>query len=296
MKEHVLGLTHGPATEAATYQIRSGGSFLRARLALASGHSFGRSIEYRVAAAAACELIHNASLVHDDLSDGDEQRRGKATVWRQFGEDVALCTGDLLLCAAFGVAAELETPEESRALTQQLSRLTSCTIVGQSREVASSHDQHLPGLRQYLETTSAKTVPLIELPLMSGVVAARADAVTQAGIVRLARSVGLAYQIIDDLDDLTEETPALHPFHAWHHHRPVGQRSAGARFRRATQHAFAALNRAQRALDELERHAVGGLAGRLQPLLSQLESRAIAHRRTGSDEGGAALHGVSQQQ
>mgnify|MGYP006279322227 FL=1 len=291
MKEQVLGLAPGPATEAAAYQIRTGGSLLRARLALASGHAFECSPRYRVAAAAACELIHNASLVHDDLTDRDEERRGRPTVWKRFGEDVALCTGDLLLCTAFGISAAIDDPQASGALVRQLTLMTGRTIVGQSREVAVTEGETRPGLRSYLETTTAKTVPLIELPLITGAVAAGAGANVMGDIGRFAQAVGLAYQIIDDLDDLVEGPRTLHPYHAWHHHRAAGQADAGARFSRATQHALAALNRAQRSLARLDRRIPGALAHRLQPLLSQLEARAMEHRRNGAPDGEPASHG-----
>lgn len=296
IKERLVGLDHGPATEAASYQTSTGGSLLRARLALASGHAFQCSHQYRIAAAAACELIHNASLVHDDLSDGDEYRRGKPAVWKQFGNEVALCTGDLLLCTAFGVAADLADSREASSLVQQLTAMTSRTIVGQSREVASSRQQAPPSLRDYLYTTAAKTVPLIELPLMTGAVAARADASIQWQIGRLANSVGLAYQIIDDLDDLVNGFEGLHPFHAWHHHRPAGQDSAEARIRRATQHALASLTRARKTLTRLEQTVPVALTPRLQPLLMQLEERALAHRQNGPQNEESTPHGPIRQQ
>ncbi|MEQ6884680.1 polyprenyl synthetase family protein [Salicola sp. Rm-C-2C1-2] len=279
MEERIMGLAHGPARDAASYQTDTGGSLLRARLALASGLAFQCSQQYRIAAAAACELIHNASLVHDDLSDGDEHRRGKPAVWKQFGNEVALCTGDLLLCTAFGVAASLADPQESTELTKQLTAMTSRTIVGQSQEVAASQKQVKPRLRSYLTTTMAKTVPLIELPLMTGAVAARAGSMARIQIERLANAIGLAYQIIDDLDDVVNGTEGLHPFHAWHHHRPIGQEEAEPRIKRATEHALASLKRAQRVLNELETTVPTALAPRLQPLLMQLEQRALAHRQ-----------------
>lgn len=275
----------GPAREAASWQLATGGSLLRARLALASGVAFRCPQSYRIAAAAACELVHNASLVHDDLCDGDCERRGQATIWKQFGEGVALCTGDLLLCAAFGVAAELEDAHQSRMLSQQLATLTSRVIVGQSLEIAPASEATTAGLRSYLEATRAKTAPLIELPLMTGAVAGDADAVTLEHIRQLAAAMGLAYQIIDDLDDLREVDgpatafPQLHRFHAWHHHRIRGRDSPQRRMQCATRHALAALGRGRRELEHLEQRLPGPLTETVQPLLGNLETRALAHRQ-----------------
>lgn len=277
MKASLNGLMPGPANGAGVYQVQTGGSLLRARLALASGKAFNCSQNYRVAAAAACELIHNASLVHDDLWDGDQSRRLQPSVWKEFGPGVALCTGDLLLCAAFGVAADLSDPQQARLLSQQLAAMTSRVIIGQSIEIAPVRSESLPSLRAYLEATMAKTVPLIQLPLMTGAVAGEADDVVRDCIHHLAGAIGLAYQIIDDLDDLGTGRQALHPFHAWHHHGPLGQNGSQSRIERATRHALASLERAKRQLARLEERLPVSLSPTLQPLLSTLEQRALAH-------------------
>jgi geranylgeranyl diphosphate synthase type II len=272
-------LMPGPASSAGTYQVRSGGSLLRARLALASGKAFGTSQNYRVGAAAACELVHNASLVHDDLLDRDETRRDAPSVWKQYGDGVALCAGDLLLCAAFGVAADLENPNESRLLSQHLASRTGRIIVGQSVEIAQPGNQALPTFRAYLDATTAKTAPLIELPLITGAVAGGADSDTQSCIREFASAIGLAYQIIDDLDDLSSNRQPLHPFHAWHHHRQGQSEDAVARIGRATKHAIASLKRGRRLLGELECRVASALESTLEPMLSKLEHRALAHRQ-----------------
>lgn len=293
MTDHINRLMPGPASLAGSYQLQTGGSLLRARLALASGRAFGCSRRYRVAAAAACELIHNASLVHDDLLDRDETRRGAASVWKRFGEGVALCAGDLLLCAAFGVAADLEDPTEARLLSQLIASMTGRVIVGQSMEIAYPPDQPSPRLRAYLQATKAKTVPLIELPLITGAIAGEADQVTQECIRQLASAIGLAYQIIDDLDDLSSRRKVLHPFHAWHHHRPGWQDDPVPRVRRAIQHATAALNRGRRLLRQLEGRVTTALGPTLDPLLRKLEERALVHSQHCQFAGEPAAHDIT---
>lgn len=280
--DHINRLIPGPATSAGRYQVETGGSLLRARLALSSGRAFGCSREYRVAAGAACELIHNASLVHDDLLDRDELRRGSASVWKRFGDGVALCAGDLLLCAAFGVAAELKNPVESRLLSQNLTGLTGRVIVGQSMELAASDGQQPPRFRDYLEATGAKTAPLIELPLMTGALAGSANESVRQNLRQLASAIGLAYQVIDDLDDLGSGRAVLHAFHAWNHHRQGQKDNPQLRIRRATRHAVAALVRARNLvvqLEQLEPGVTAFLSPALIPLLVKLEHRALAHRQ-----------------
>ena len=278
MTDHLNRLMPGPANSAGHYQLQTGGSLLRARLALASGRAFDSSNSYRVAAAAACEFIHNASLIHDDLLDRDTTRRGAPSVWKQYGDGTALCAGDLLLCAAFGVAAELDNPNESRLLSQHIASMTGRVIVGQSVEIAHPANQSLPSLCAYLEATKAKTAPFIELPLMIGAIAGGADHTAKNYIRQLASAIGLAYQIIDDLDDLAFNRQSLHPFHAWHHHRHGGNENAEGRIRRATQHAIAALKRSRRLLERLDSNVTRSLGPTIGPLLSKLEQRALAHR------------------
>ncbi|WP_372971192.1 polyprenyl synthetase family protein [Marinobacter sp.] len=285
MADHLNRLMSGPARSASRYQVQTGGSLLRARLALASGRAFGSSRNYRVVAAAACELVHNASLVHDDLIDRDTIRRGAASVWTQYGDGIALCAGDLLLCAAFGVAADLDDPSESRLLNQHLAKMTGRIIVGQSVEIARPENQSLPSLRAYLDATTAKTAPLIELPLITGAAAVGADQLTQDCIRQLASAIGLAYQIIDDLDDLKSKRHPLHPFHAWHHHRQGQREASEPRIRRATQHAIASLNRGRRLLVKLENREKISLGLTIDPLLAKLEQRALAHRRNHQSAG-----------
>jgi geranylgeranyl diphosphate synthase type II len=278
------GVMQGPASDAGRYQISTSGSLIRARLALASCKSFQCSREYALVAAASCELIHNASLVHDDLLDGDQLRRGQPTVWKKHGKGVALCAGDLLLCTAFALAAGLENAQQSRFLTQHLAAMTSRVIVGQSIEIAPRSCSDQPRFMAYIQAARAKTAPLIQLPLITGAVAANADQSVLNAIQRFADAVGLAYQIIDDLDDLAElgtdvgnQLKALHPFHAWHHHRAAVSDSPRQRILRATRHAQALLQRGRRQLECLEQQIPVPITPTLGPLLMKLEHRAQAH-------------------
>tara|TARA_R110001592_G_scaffold108031_1_gene302205 strand:+ start:1110 stop:2129 length:1020 start_codon:yes stop_codon:yes gene_type:complete len=290
MLDTLQDVIQGPANNASQYQVRTGGSLLRARLALASCRSFECSREYAIAAAAACELIHNASLVHDDLLDGDVLRRGQPTVWKRHGEGVALCAGDLLLCTAFAVAAGLDNAKHARALTHCLAAMASHVIVGQSIETAPEEPCAFPRFRAYLDASRAKTVPLIQLPLMAGAIATNAEPKVRSTIKRFAEAVGLAYQIIDDLDDLTDMpepercvqslAPTFHPFHAWHHHAGRQADSPALRVHRATRHALASLQRARRQLERLEQHLSRPITPTLAPLLMTLENKAQAHRYT----------------
>lgn len=272
-----------PARDAARYHLSTGGRRLRARLALASGKAWHAPAAHRIAAAAACELLHNASLVHDDLSDGDRFRRGRATVWHREGRDIALCTGDLLLTAAFEVAGDIDESSASQTLLRQLARHTRRVIGGQSLELAAQRDAAAPSVRDYERATRAKTAPLLELPLTTGCMLGGV-AVAQARILSpLAEAIGLAYQIADDLDDtagiLTEgQGCALHPFHALRHHRPPGEKTrttADATRRRCLLHARAALARGKR----LARQLPEPLRSELLLVMRELADKLTAQER-----------------
>lgn len=186
-----------PVARAAQDHLASGGRRLRARLALAAGSALGLAPELCVSAAASVELLHNASLVHDDLQDREAERRGAATVWAAHGGDVALCTGDMLICAAFAAAAPLAA-RDAGALSHMHAAVAE-TIRGQTadRRVGDAPSGDIAG---YSRMARAKSGPLIALPLELALRAAgRTEALQRAG--KAGRHFAFAYQIHDDLSD-----------------------------------------------------------------------------------------------
>ncbi|MEA2117517.1 polyprenyl synthetase family protein [Halovibrio sp. HP20-50] len=290
MRNSLNAADHWPAQAASLYHLETGGSQLRARLALLSGRAFNASSAHRIAAAAASELIHNASLVHDDLCDGDSERRGQPAIWKRDNPGVALCTGDLLLTAAFRAALHSDQPEHSLALIQLLTERSGQVIAGQSIELASrgSHnpDYQHPSIAEYLQATLAKTAPLIALPLEAAAIGGDITEQQYAQLHRFAKAVGLAYQIIDDLDDIDVgcaqrlQPDYYHCYHAWPRHWPIRtQRLANPEaqaMRRATLHASAALARGE-TLIQCFPNALGVA---LQGVLAKLRRRLDEHRKT----------------
>ena len=280
-----------PAREAARYHLEAGGGRLRARLALASGLTWNTPPNHRIPIAAACELLHNASLIHDDLSDGDTRRRDHATVWQRYGRDIALCAGDLLLTCAFRLAADIEDAAASQAVARHLAAQTERVIGGQSRELAVRRDASAPAVAAYIDATRAKTAPLIELPLAVGAVPDRMPTSAARTLRQLAEAIGLAYQILDDLDDCTARSvgnlhEALHPLHAWQRHKPPGRASVPAAriAHRCQRHARAALARAQR----LSAGLPAPLGPELRAIVAQLATKADQHAAAVSDWSGKA--------
>ena len=180
--------------------LGTGGKRLRARLALAACQALGGRPEYAVDWAAAVELLHNASLVHDDIQDGDRTRRGQPALWARYGSAQAINTGDLLLMLPFrllrGYPAELQS-----ALVQILAEYAESTARGQIRELALTASSDA-GWSDYLRAVSGKTGTLFALPVRG---AAELAGLTSDDAIRLAlafTSIGVLYQLQDDLLDL----------------------------------------------------------------------------------------------
>jgi geranylgeranyl pyrophosphate synthase len=193
-----LAAGHGPVLgEHAGHTIGAGGKRMRPLLVLlAAGPGASRSPDL-IAAAAAVELIHSATLVHDDVLDGASLRRGVPTVWAQGGRDLAVATGDLLFSRAF---SEL-TAVGSLAAVRSLSRATSSLAEG---ELLQRQDAWNAGvaIERYLLRCELKTARLFEAACdMGAQVAGRSDEqIAQLG--GFGRAIGLAFQLLDDVIDV----------------------------------------------------------------------------------------------
>ena len=191
----------GDAGMAAAHHLSAGGARIRARLALHAGRALGRPESECIAVAAACELLHNASLVHDDLQDRDKRRRGQAAVWHRHGDAVAICVGDLLLSAAYGALGR--AGNEAAALSMRMHRRVGDVIRGQCSDLAWQGGAN-PSLENYERIASGKSAPLLVLPLeLALTLAGRSDAVLAAAAAGSLFAIG--YQIADDLQDADQD-------------------------------------------------------------------------------------------
>jgi geranylgeranyl pyrophosphate synthase len=152
--------------------------------------------------AASLELIHNASLVHDDLVDRDTQRRGRESVWSAFGEATALNLGDLYLTGAFLALARLPSPG---AMLQELLALYSESV----RRIINGHARELHQTRSigvslddYIAMARAKSGVLLALPVTAPLTLAQADAEEVMAAGNAMELVGVAYQMLDDIHDV----------------------------------------------------------------------------------------------
>jgi geranylgeranyl diphosphate synthase, type I len=185
--------------------LATGGKRLRARLAFAAMEVMGVRRGAGVGWAAACELLHNATLVHDDLQDGDPVRRGAPTTWVRHGAAQAVNAGDLLLMLPFLAIDRLAaTAEERMALTVALAEQATHTVRGQAAELALAA---APALRwdDYLAAVRGKTGALFQLPVEGAALLAGHDRAGARTIGAAFLGVGVLFQLQDDVLDLFGE-------------------------------------------------------------------------------------------
>lgn len=196
-------LTPCLAVTAAKYHLSTGGQRIRAALALHAGEFLGLTHKDTHTLAVACELLHNASLIHDDLHDRDTQRRGKQSVWHKFGDEAAVCAGDLLLSASYLALSQLIDVAQMPKLFALMHSSIATTIRGQCVDFSRSKDRVLT-IEEYENIAMCKSGALLSLPTELALLAANEDlSLPRAREATLAFAI--AYQIHDDLIDVQED-------------------------------------------------------------------------------------------
>lgn len=196
--------------QAMNYSVNAGGKRLRPLLLMETYALFGGSGQVAEPFAAAIEMIHTYSLVHDDLPamDNDEYRRGKKTTHAVYGEAMGILAGDALLTFAFETAAKgLELTADAESVARAMGLLAKKAGIygmlgGQVIDVEAEGNQDLT-LDQILEIHTLKTGALLETSMMIGAMLAGADDEDVEKLERIARNIGIAFQIQDDILDLT---------------------------------------------------------------------------------------------
>ncbi|MBQ4424379.1 MAG: polyprenyl synthetase family protein [Lachnospiraceae bacterium] len=208
----------GMAAELASamnYAVQAGGKRLRPRLLLESYRAFGGTEQAAEPFAAALEMIHSYSLVHDDLPcmDNDTLRRGKPTTWAVYGEAGGVLAGDALLTYAFETAAAAFSmtayPERAADAIALLARKAGPEGMcgGQAADVALTGQPLSENQLDFIYRL--KTAALIEAAVMIGARLAGADMVEMAAAERFGRCLGVAFQIRDDILDIIAEEEEL---------------------------------------------------------------------------------------
>ena len=187
------------------YSVMAGGKRLRPVLVIAGSEVAGAAIETVMPTACALELIHTYSLIHDDLPamDDDDFRRGRPTNHKVFGEAIAILAGDALLTLAFRLIAG--NPGEPRVVREVLAEVadaagTDGMVGGQVVDIESEGKAITPETLEYIHLH--KTAALIRVSLCAGAMLGGATAEEITAVRAAGESLGLAFQIVDDILDV----------------------------------------------------------------------------------------------
>jgi len=199
--------------QAMRYSIFAGGKRLRPVICLATAEVLRGKPEDALPLACAVECIHTYSLIHDDLPsmDNDDFRRGKPTSHKVYGEGIAVLAGDALLTVAFEIAAACKGwPRYSHAeIIRELAVAAGSRklVAGQVADLEGEGRKITPAELRYIHEN--KTAALIASSIRLGAMSANATAKQLAGLTDFGESLGLAFQVIDDILDVTQTTEKL---------------------------------------------------------------------------------------
>jgi geranylgeranyl pyrophosphate synthase len=184
-----------PLADAAAHHFEKSGKMLRAKMALRASHLMNVDSAAALHWAVAIEVLHNASLIHDDICDGDQLRRGRPAIWSKYGRDIALALGDWLVALSFELAAEAAQRSNTLVLVKILAKHMKTTTMGEAREF---NIQGTCSWQSYLEISADKTAPFF-IATLEGVAAMALHGVGAKAISSYFRCLGNAYQIANDM-------------------------------------------------------------------------------------------------
>lgn len=195
------------------YSVFAGGKRLRPILCIAAAEACGGSLEDALPPACAVELMHTYSLVHDDLPamDDDDLRRGRPTCHKVYGEGMAVLCGDALLTEAFIVLSQTKATKRygAREYVSELAQTGgSLNLIGGQVMDLEGEGRELTK-KDLVRIHEAKTAALLTTSLRLGAMAANAKPEKLDALTRFGYSLGLAFQVIDDILDVTQSTEVL---------------------------------------------------------------------------------------
>jgi octaprenyl-diphosphate synthase len=209
------------------YIINGGGKRLRPALVVLSAGAFGYDGSYHHVLAAVVEFIHTATLLHDDVVDESELRRGRATASAMFGNAASVLVGDFLYSRAFQMMVEVD----SMRVMQTLADATNVIAEGEVLQLLNCHDADVDA-ENYLHVIHCKTAKLFEAAMRLGAILGGADSALERAAATYGMHLGTAFQLVDDVldysgdehetgknlgDDLAEGKPTLPLIYAMQH-------------------------------------------------------------------------------
>ncbi|WP_276351619.1 polyprenyl synthetase family protein [Cohnella caldifontis] len=191
-------------SETSQHLLKAGGKRIRPLFVLLSGQFGAYSLDTLKKVAAALELIHMATLVHDDVIDDASTRRGQLTVKSKWDNRIAMYTGDYIYAKALTVITQLPNPKIHRILSGAIVQM----CIGEMEQIRDffNVDQNI---RRYLLRIRRKTALLIAVSCQLGALAAEAPPMVSSTLYRFGYNVGMAYQIADDLLDVCGAEKAI---------------------------------------------------------------------------------------
>ena len=186
--------------DAAGHLIIHGGKRLRPYMVIRSCQIVGGKSSNAINAASAVEMVHNFSLVHDDIMDNDEMRHGVPTVHKKYGMPIAILAGDVLFSKAFQIISDSKLSDN--ATTQLVSRLAKACVdicEGQLLDVKMAEERRIPTQKDYITMIGKKTAALFDVSCAMGAICASNKAKDVSNLSTFGRNLGIAFQITDDL-------------------------------------------------------------------------------------------------
>lgn len=186
--------------DAAGHLIVNGGKRLRPYMVIRSCQILKGKVSNAMPAASAVEMVHNFSLVHDDIMDNDEMRHGVPTVHKKFGMPIAILAGDVLFSKAFQVITDSKL--SASATTQLVSRLSKACVdicEGQLLDVKMAEEKKIPSQAEYITMIGKKTAALFDVSCAMGAICATNKPTDISNLSSFGRNLGIAFQITDDL-------------------------------------------------------------------------------------------------
>lgn len=216
LTDYISGLSvHDGLKDAMLYSLQAGGKRVRPILLLATLADFARKNDAALSVAAAVEMIHTYSLIHDDLPamDDDDLRRGKPTNHKAYGESTAVLAGDALLTYSFQLIADIPetllSSDQKLTMIRQLAKASGPEgmITGQMLDIEA--EQQAVGLAALEDIHIHKTGQLLAFSVQAGALLAEATDEQMAQLQQFSHHIGLAFQIRDDILDVEGDQEAI---------------------------------------------------------------------------------------
>ena len=186
--------------DAAGHLIVNGGKRLRPYMVIRSCQILGGKSSTAMIAASAVEMVHNFTLVHDDIMDNDEMRHGVPTVHKKFGMPIAILAGDVLFSKAFQIISESKlSPNANTHLISRLAKACVDVCEGQLLDIKMADEKRIPTEKEYITMIGKKTAALFDVSCAMGAICATNKPKDISNLSTFGRNLGIAFQITDDL-------------------------------------------------------------------------------------------------